>query len=1198
MTIGDGGRVARSVSSTNSMAVVRRALGAQRTVIKYRLTRDERDNEGVVFGFVFACPPPSFDYTASGYDNGLFYRAYNGEVYCPSRFRSGETTRVKVHPSDVVTMRVDGVAGTVEVLVNDASQGVLWANLAGTTLYPCIGTYLSNREVTLVSIETVDSLPTVVPLTAVPKWDTASGASGPGITFTNEDHTARSTAGESLAVLSRGFGGSGAGSGKAVWSFRLDEDTAGNQMTCFGAVTKPIASRGYDTRSGYFLRAYNGALYGPGATGGTRSAVPVGETVTMTLDPAAGTLSVMVGTTSHGVCWTGLTSTTLFPAVQFYGSGRAATVTRAEEVVDAASLAKFDPSYSSAGDVEFSNEYHTVRSSNATNSMAVVGRGFNTRVRAAWEFRLDEDTLGNETTCFGATIVPPPSMSYDADEWPLMYRAYNAVAYGRGKASVVTARAKIHPGDLVRCEWDGPEGALSYFINGTAQGPVFTGLRDVTLFPAVCFYGSARQVSVVRCSEVSAVTPLSEGMRAMLSGVPAFSVTDSSPASEVAFTDGGLTVSSLTGSNAMAVLSRGFGATRATWEFKVVSDSSGDECTAYGAVIKPSPSRAYNAGGNNLFYRGYNAELYGTGAVTGGSRANIHPDDVVRCVWDGEAGTLTYFINGVSQGACFAGLRGKTVYPAVAFYRSGRTVSIIRCEESVDWAAIPRFDRELSSRGVEWRNDDHTFVTTEGGNKLFVVNRGFGRVRAAWAFRIDVDEATNQMVCFGATTLPVRTTSYDSGEDWPLAYRAYNGQLYGRGKGSSAKARATVGDVVTFEWDGLEGSLALLINGTHRGYTHTGLQGVTLYPAAMAYGRARGVSVVRCGEVDALTPSPYAGLYRVPRFDESISSGHDDLTWDDDGHTAVAASDTNTLAIVERPFEGSQRAVWSFRLEHDDANDERSAMGAVRSRYPSAKSYDSTPDVYMLRSYNGVLYGEGRVTSPTEKVHPGDTVRYFMDGPARNLYVYINGICQNSGAPVFTGISTPLWPAAGTYASGVRIMLTECDALPVPSSLPRFDRGRSSSGLEFVDDSRTVRTTGGSNSMAFVDRAFTRGRAAIEFFVETDNFNDEHACYGVSEPASNYDYSNGTTARVCRAYNGQLYGRSRATSNGTRIHKGDLLRMELDMDAGTLRYIVNGVADAPGTPPAFSGLTGLTLYPIVASYGSGVRVRLVRCESM
>lgn len=290
--------------------------------------------------------------------------------------------------------------------------------------------------------------------------------------------------------------------------------------------------------------------------------------------------------------------------------------------------------------------------------------------------------------------------------------------------------------------------------------------------------------------------------------------------------------------------------------------------------------------------------------------------------------------------------------------------------------------------------------------------------------------------------------------------------------------------------------------------------------------------------------------------------------------------------------------MWSFRLEHDDANDERSAMGAVRSRYPSAKSYDSTPDVYMLRSYNGVLYGEGRVTSPTEKVHPGDTVRYFMDGPARNLYVYINGICQNSGAPVFTGISTPLWPAAGTYASGVRIMLTECDALPVPSSLPRFDRGRSSSGLEFVDDSRTVRTTGGSNSMAFVDRAFTRGRAAIEFFVETDNFNDEHACYGVSEPASNYDYSNGTTARVCRAYNGQLYGRSRATSNGTRIHKGDLLRMELDMDAGTLRYIVNGVADAPGTPPAFSGLTGLTLYPIVASYGSGVRVRLVRCESM
>ena len=55
----------------------------------------------------------------------------------------------------------------------------------------------------------------------------------------------------------------------------------------------------------------------------------------------------------------------------------------------------------------------------------------------------------------------------------------------------------------------------------------------------------------------------------------------------------------------------------------------------------------------------------------------VHPGDRVRIEFDAAAGTLTYFVNGVSQGVCFSGLTGVELFPAVAFYATSGTASIL-----------------------------------------------------------------------------------------------------------------------------------------------------------------------------------------------------------------------------------------------------------------------------------------------------------------------------------------------------------------------------------------------------------------------------------------------------------------------------------------------------------------------------------------
>jgi hypothetical protein len=116
---------------------------------------------------------------------------------------------------------------------------------------------------------------------------------------------------------------------------------------------------------------------------------------------------------------------------------------------------------------------------------------------------------------------------------------------------------------------------------------------------------------------------------------------------------------------------------RATYTPSLVprSHRSGDESCCFGAITLPLATRDYEATG--FFYRAFNGGLYGAGKVVSGTRTAVHRGDQVKVAWDGRAGTLRYFVNGVLQngGPCFSGITSR-VFPAVAFYGPRSRVSI------------------------------------------------------------------------------------------------------------------------------------------------------------------------------------------------------------------------------------------------------------------------------------------------------------------------------------------------------------------------------------------------------------------------------------------------------------------------------------------------------------------------------------------
>ncbi|TMW66734.1 hypothetical protein Poli38472_014046 [Pythium oligandrum] len=156
--------------------------------------------------------------------------------------------------------------------------------------------------------------------------------------------------------------------------------------------------------------------------------------------------------------------------------------------------ALFEPSCCSAG-VTVEDGGSAVRTRETSYQYAAVNVGI-TSGRASWRFRLDNDTVDDEMTCFGAAILPVTVSGYDSSPNLWMLRGYNGNLYARGH-KLSRSIGKVHPGDIVQINVDMTEGTLSYKINDTDHGVVFTDIAGHEIYPAVSFYGSGKVITLL-----------------------------------------------------------------------------------------------------------------------------------------------------------------------------------------------------------------------------------------------------------------------------------------------------------------------------------------------------------------------------------------------------------------------------------------------------------------------------------------------------------------------------------------------------------------------------------------------------------------------------------------------------------------------------------------------------------------------------
>ena len=118
-----------------------------------------------------------------------------------------------------------------------------------------------------------------------------------------------------------------------------------------------------------------------------------------------------------------------------------------------------------------------------------------------------------------------------------------------------------------------------------------------------------------------------------------------------------------------------------------------------------------------------------------------------------------------------------------------------------------------------------------------------------------------------------------------------------------------------------------------------------------------------------------------------------------------------------------------------------------------------------------------------------------------------------------------------------------------------FDPSACPSGCTLSNGNMTVRCNSGSGVVVCNNAPFTKGKGAWEFLLDEDSNGGQCSCFGAAmcRPVTSQSY-NSNQCWMYRSYNGYKYQQGTTVgSAGAKVKKGDTVRCEVDMDAGTMR---------------------------------------------
>lgn len=169
-------------------------------------------------------------------------------------------------------------------------------------------------------------------------------------------------------------------------------------------------------------------------------------------------------------------------------------------------------------------------------------------------------------------------------------------------------------------------------------------------------------------------------------------------------------------------------------------------------------------------------------------------------------------------------------------------------------------------------------------------------------------------------------------------------------------------------------------------------------------------------------------------FDADISTPQSRVS--EDGLRASAVGGAGDCTVVNVGFRGGGRYAWTFKLLKDQLHGQCTCFGAAILPVTNGM-YQSSREVWMLRSFNGHLYCRGRAlssgTAPAP-IRPNDTVRFELDLDAGTLSYSINGAEPTVAFTDMNAEEFEIHPAVCFYSSNREIGLESVEVLEVPSN--------------------------------------------------------------------------------------------------------------------------------------------------------------------
>jgi hypothetical protein len=115
---------------------------------------------------------------------------------------------------------------------------------------------------------------------------------------------------------------------------------------------------------------------------------------------------------------------------------------------------------------------------------------------------------------------------------------------------------------------------------------------------------------------------------------------------------------------------------------------------------------------------------------------------------------------------------------------------------------------------------------------------------------------------------------------------------------------------------------------------------------------------------------------------------------------------------------------WEYVYTKDSNADECMLFG-FGTKPITSSSYSDSPNMWLVRAFNGEIYGSGKASRTASKLHEGNRISFTWSSGSGEVKLFVNGA---EDGIVFTGVTlAEIFPCVASYGSTGEVALVRIE---------------------------------------------------------------------------------------------------------------------------------------------------------------------------